>query len=76
MNPKFSDYSKIEIGMLAGTAIGGVIALIGYLASENVAFLLVSLLGALAGTVAGKLLENRKAEVRVLSAEDKRHTVD
>lgn len=76
MNPRISDYSKIEIGMLAGTAIGGVFALIGYLASKNVAFLLVSLIGALAGTAVGKILENRHAEVRILSDEDKQHSVD
>lgn len=76
MNGKINDYSRIEIGMLAGTAIGGIIALIGYLATENVAFLLVSVIGAFAGTAAGKVMERKKSEASAVSLQDKQQSID
>jgi len=76
MNGKISDYSRVEIGMLTGTALGGVAALIGYIATENIAFLLVSVVGAFVGTAAGKVFESKKAEVQVVSYKDKRQSID
>lgn len=53
------DYTTTEIGMLAGAVIGGLLALLGFLATGSMYFLLAALAGTVVGTFAGKLLEKK-----------------
>lgn len=55
------DYSSIEIGMLAGTVIGGLLALLGFLGTGSALFLLVTVVGAFTGIAAGRLIEKNKS---------------
>lgn len=55
-----SDYSGMEIGMLAGAVIGGLLAVLGFLATGSMYFLLAAAAGIAAGTVAGKLFDRSR----------------
>lgn len=55
------DYSYSEIGMLAGTAIGGVLAVVGISLTGNLLFLLLASIPIAAGILVGNAFERRRA---------------
>jgi outer membrane lipoprotein SlyB len=56
-----NDYSSTEIGMLAGAVIGGLMAVLGFLATGRLYFLLAAVIGTAAGTAAGKIVDRRRS---------------
>ena len=56
------DYSFSELGMLAGIAVGGAIAVIGFSISGNALFFIAAGFGTAAGLIIGKAADTRKAK--------------
>lgn len=54
------DYSFSELGMLAGAAIGGAIAVIGFSISGNALFFVIAGIGTAVGIILGKTADMRR----------------
>jgi len=53
------DYSYKEIGMLAGAAIGGALAVIAFSISNNVLFFIIAGVGVAAGIIIGEAADRQ-----------------
>lgn len=63
------EYSYTEIGMLAGTAVGGVLSVVGFTFFNHILFLFIVGLGAAAGIYIGKSMDKRaNKNVRIESS--------
>ena len=56
------DYNCAEIGMLAGAAIGGAVAVLGFTLTSNILFFIVALLGVVIGVTIGNRLDRNKIQ--------------
>ena len=54
------DYSCSEIGMLTGTTLGGLIALLGFMKTYSVLSFLLTVFGMAAGIFIGDCLDRKK----------------
>lgn len=58
------DYSYTEIGMLVGTALGGLLGVIGYSSTGEILYLALSALFIAGGITLGSYLDRRSASVK------------
>lgn len=53
------EYSCTEIGMLAGTAIGGALAVVAFSIYNNALFLIITIIGTIFGLLTGKRIDKK-----------------
>lgn len=56
------DYTYTEIGMLTGTALGGLLAVIGFSVTGRILYLLVSAIAIALGIVVGNYMDRKLAD--------------